>query len=218
MNKIKISIKKLGEISREIFVVVIGVGITLSASYWITNRKEKSDMTLYLHTIKLELAENKKTLDEIEQHVQKSYNYTIYLLSSHNKKLLNADTIRFYSDVYYTLPTLTFKTNAFDMFKTSGNMRLVSDKELLLSIWDTYAVLVELQQQFTAVMAIKFEDMRKESQLVPLVEILLRSDEEILKNVPPMYNFHVNLLFYNMLSQASRKTSAMLNETLSRLE
>ena len=217
MNKIKISIKKLGEISREIFVVVIGVGITLSASYWITNRKEKSDMTLYLHTIKLELAENKKTLDEIEQHVQKSYNYTAYL-SLHNKKLLNADTIRFYSDVYYTMPTLTFKTNAFDMFKTSGNMRLVSDKELLLSIWDTYAVLVELQQQFTAVMAIKFEDMRKESQLVPLVEILLRSDEEILKNVPPMYNFHVNLLFYNALSQASRTTSAMLNETLSKLE
>jgi len=216
MNKTKTSIKKIKKILREIFVVVIGVGITLSASYWITNRKEKSDMALYLNTIKFELTENKKTLDGIEQHLQKSNNYTLYL-SSHNKKSLNADSIRFYSDTYYQILTLTLKTNAFDMFKTSGNMRLASNKELLLSIWDTYAKLVDLQQQFSAIMALKFEDMRKETQLVPMWEIMSWSDEEILKNVP-MYNFHVNLWFYNMLLYAYQNTSAMLNETLSKFE
>jgi len=217
MNKTKTSIKKISEISREIFVVVIGVGITLSASYWITNRKEKSDMTLYLNTIKLELTENKKALDEIEQHLQKSYNYTRYL-SSHNKKSLNADSIRFYSDTYFEVYPLTLKTNAFEMFKTSGNMRFVSDKELLLSIWDTYAILVEFQQQNTAVTGIKVEDMRKETQHVPILEILSRSDEEILKNVPPMYNFHVNVQFYSALLLTYRNTSAILNETLSKFE
>jgi len=100
MNKAKISFEKIGKYLREISVVVIGVAITLSVSYWITSKTEKRDMALYMNTIKLELTENKKTLDEIEQHLQKSLNYTVYLLSL-NQKLPHADTIRFYSDTYY---------------------------------------------------------------------------------------------------------------------
>ena len=217
MNKAKISFEKIGKYLREISVVVIGVAITLSVSYWITSKTEKRDMALYMNTIKLELTENKKTLDEIEQHLQKSLNYTVYLLSL-NQKLPHADTIRFYSDTYYIFPTFTLKTNAFDMFKTSGNMRLVRNKELLISIWDTYAVLVELQQAYNEIMAIKFEEMRKETQLVSLVKILMRSDEEILKNVPPMYDFHVNLQFYNVLFLSHQKTSTRLSETISKFK
>ena len=215
MNKTRTFFKKIGKISQEIFVVVIGVGITLSASYWITNKNEKRDMALYFNTIKLELEENKKILDEIEPHLQKSYNFTVYL-SLHDKKLLNADSIRFYSNIYYQIIQITVKTNAFDMFKTSGNMRLVSNKELLLSIWDTYAKLVEFQQQLTETMGLKFEDMRKEAKFVPLMEILSWSDEEILKNVP-MYEYHVNLQFYSVILKIHQKTMSMVNETLSKL-
>ena len=50
------TIKKIGKFVREISVIVIGVAITLSASYWLSDRNEKRDMALYLTAIKMELA------------------------------------------------------------------------------------------------------------------------------------------------------------------
>jgi hypothetical protein len=41
MSKFKTSTSKIGRYLREISVVVIGVAITLSASYWVTSRSEK---------------------------------------------------------------------------------------------------------------------------------------------------------------------------------
>ena len=128
MNKTKISFGKIGKYIREISVVVIGVAITLSASYWITNRKEKRDTTLYLNTIKLELKENLKILDEFHQKfILPSVNYSDYL-RSYDKKSLNVDSLKYYTyvrGIVFNVSPITIKTSAFEMFKTSGSMRLV---------------------------------------------------------------------------------------------
>ena len=50
-KSIKESIKKSGKYLREISVVVIGVAITLSVSYWIGVKNEKRDMALHLRAI-----------------------------------------------------------------------------------------------------------------------------------------------------------------------
>ena len=214
MNKLKNSTGKIGKYLREISVVVIGVAITLSASNWITNRNEKRDMSLYLNAIKLELEENKKELDEVEKNMQGSVRYADYL-NSHDKKLLNADTIRTYVNDYYGIYSITVKTNAFDMFKISGNMRFVDDKELLITIWDAYATLNKIEKLFDLYSQMKLEEIKK--AILPPKSLLLFSDEEILKNIP-MYNFYTQTRAPYMQPEECNIALIIVNETISKLE
>ena len=86
---------KIGKYLREISVVVIGVAITLSVSYWISNKSEKRDMALYLNAIKLELEENIKTLERAIENLEPSVRYSNYL-KSQDAKSLNSDSINSY--------------------------------------------------------------------------------------------------------------------------
>ena len=212
MKKLKIRIDKIRKFLREIAVVVIGVAITLSTSYWITNKNAKRDMTLSLSMIKLELEENIRIIEEAKNsHIQVAINYSDYL-NSHKNESLDLDTLLFYRDrTTFNSTIVLVKRNAFEMFKTSGNMSLVKDKKLLLSIWDVYTKLDELENISKAVIQLKMEEMRKYFYLNSL------PDEELLKN-PPMYDFYVNMYGPLVQVRAADYTLAILNETKSMLE
>ena len=172
---------------RETAVVVIGVAITLSASYFITKRSEKRDIHLYLNALRMELEENLKILDQSAVIYQRHVRYANYL-QSNDKEELTPDSISHYSNVYYGYTPYTFNNNAFEMFKISGNMRLLNDKELLLSIWDIYSDLSEIKKILDLYMDMRMEDMKKEKDW---------SVTEKLKNIP-MYNFYITEAPYNM--------------------
>lgn len=133
---------------RDLLVVVAGIAVTLYATNWITQRNEKRDMKLYLNAIKLELERNVQYIDYFTGLLQNSVKFSNYL-QNNDRKSLNKDSIDSYSNdgglVYYQLSNLLFKRNAFEMFKNSGLMRLMDDKELLQSIWDTYSPLDNLK-------------------------------------------------------------------------
>jgi len=124
------SISEIGKYLREISVVVIGVAITLSVSYWISQRGEKRDLKLYLNAIKLELEENIETLERAIEDLKPSVRYSNYLRSV-DAKSINSDSIDSYGDDITSNYMYSFQTNAFEMFKNSGHMRLIDDKELL---------------------------------------------------------------------------------------
>ena len=165
MNNSKTSTNKIGKYLREISVVVIGVAITLSLSYWITNRKEERDMELYLKAIKLELEENIELLDTEAAYLEDWKNYAIYL-ASHDKKSLHPDSIRRggYPGLG-TIKDIIFQTSAFEMFKVSGAMRLIADKELLQSLWKTYLNIERVKLEINTYYELKKEQLLKENQL-----------------------------------------------------
>ena len=196
----------------EVFIILVAVNITIWFHNWSDKRHEKKDMILYLNTIKLELEDNKKMLDETVIQLQPSVRYADYL-RTHDKKTLNADTIKSYAQYYLSANNIRIKTNAFDMFKTSGNMRLVDDKELLLSIWEIYAKLADIEQAFNTFMQLKVENMIKASQLYSLYDITSLSDEVILKNVP-LYNFYAHISAPYAQAQLCKNGSALINEML----
>ena len=101
------------------------------------------------------------------------------------------------------------------MFKTSGNMRLVNDKELLISIWDSYTALDDLKQVIDMFGQIKLEEIKKESQLFSLYDISSLSNEEIMKNIP-MYNFHVNISAPYEIPRLCENILRVLRETISK--
>ena len=201
-----LNIKDISNYLREVSVVVIGVAITLSASYLITKSSEKRDMHLYLNALRMELEENLKILDQSAVVYQRHVRYADYL-QSNNKEALIPDSISHYSNVYYGYTPYTFNNNAFEMFKTSGIMRLMNDKELLLSIWDIYSGLSEIKTILDLYMDMRLEDMKKEKDW---------SVTEKLKNIP-MYNFYMTEAPYNM-QYACDEGSRGVNEILLMLD
>ena len=192
---------------RDLSIVVAGIAVTLYVSEKVTNSGEKRDLNLYLNAIKMELEENIKIIDEAIEHLQPSLKYSEYLLAHHIDSL-NKDTVvnNFNVDLLLTAYTYSFKTNAFEMFKSSGIMRLIDDKDLLLSLWDLYNYFIETKEVIDWNFKTKWEDIKKE---LSIIEIGKNSDLE----KPPLYNYHVMGVPYSMLKtyeEASKKTKAIV--------
>ena len=193
MNKSKKSTNKIVKYLREVSVVVIGVAVTLSASYWITSRNEKKDMALYLNAIKLELEENIKILDDEAAYLEDWENYARYL-SSHDKNSLHPDSIRIFGyprlgSVHNTI----FQTSAFEMFKVSGAMRLINDKALLQSLWKAY-----LKMEIVKLALDTYYELKK--------EYLIKENQLMLEGKPspiPLYDFFITYINFGALEECN---------------
>jgi hypothetical protein len=185
---------------RDLSIVIAGIAVTLYFTGRITNQSEKRDIGLYLNAIKIEMEENIKIVNEAIEYIQPSVRYSAYLYS-HDKESLNKDTIKSYLTAFYTSQSFTFKTNAFEMFKSSGTMRLMNDKNLLLSIWDMYAKLTDLKELFDWCDQIKKEAMMKEASMAVVVKDgkpTLQLDDT------PMYSFYITGITLSMLSESEK--------------
>jgi hypothetical protein len=137
MKRIIKFLKESGKYLRELSVVVIGIAISFSINNWINERSEKKDMTLYLNAVKVELEENSIPLQSLKKHYERCQEYSNYLLT-HDRTLMDKDTLFSYTDIEYSTQPVLFTTSAFEMLKTSGYMRFIEDKDFLKSIWTIY--------------------------------------------------------------------------------
>ena len=211
--KQKFSINKIGKYLREISVVVIGVAITLSASYWLNVKSEKRDMALYLNTIKIELEENMTTIEKSIEYLRTNAEYEKYIRMN-DIDSLNDDTLAYYANscCYYILK-FDLKTNAFEMFKTSGVMRLISDKELLMSMWNVYAYIGSLNTTLKWHFDTKWEYMEKDFLFVENGMINFSK----LTHSAPMYNFY-NLGLSGATLKECKNVLKYIKETVTKLE
>ena len=213
MNKLKISMSKFGKFAREVSVVVIGVAITLTATLWIYKKNEKRDMALYLNAMKIELDENITTIEGSIEYLRPAVEYEKYL-QRHELKSLDEDTLLYYAtSCCYIINKYTFKTNAFEMFKNSGVMRLMDDKELLLSIWDVYSSIVALNETLKWYFDKKWSYMEKDF-LFMKGRIL---DFSKLTNEAPMYNFYNSALSSSILKNCENALMST-KEAIAKLE
>jgi hypothetical protein len=166
------SMKTIGKYLRELSVIVVGVTITVSIGLLVNKSNSRKELKQYLHAVKLELEENIKSLDKQIFFLERSWKYANYL-QSHDIKSLNPDSINSYSipdtiyffSIPYNLLFITYKTNAYEMFKASGMMRLLGDKELMLSIWNVYSNLEELKLIHDIYSQVKKDEGMKEIHL-----------------------------------------------------
>ena len=204
---------KIGKYFREISVVVMGVAITLSASYWIGVKKEKRDMALHLYAIKMELEENVKDVSFLINVLKPELRYTAYL-RSHDKKSLDKDTLKSYFYVCYTIsPTVTFKANAFEMFKNSGTMRLMNDRELLMAIWTAYDELTLLKQVLDEHNKLRWNFIEKEASFF---DVDVKGEIEL--NTIPMYDFYKKIGGYTTIMMISERFLRNIEKMILRLE
>jgi hypothetical protein len=135
-------------------------------------------------------------------------NYAIYL-RSHDKKSLHPDSIRMggAGTGLGTVKNIIFQTSAFEMFKISGAMRLIDDKELLQSLWEAYLYLEIIRGYVNEYYALKKAQGIKETQL-----------ELEGKVFPiPLYDFFISYTNFGAL-EGCKGLSKELKETVQKLE
>ena len=213
MKKSKISIKKIVRYVRDLSIVVAGIAVTMYVNDQITNKSEKRDLRLYLNAIVLELQENIKDIEEQIKMEQKSFGYAKYLNSVGVKsvtdvKPVSRDTVNSYIDSIYLVQSVTYKTNAFEMFKLSGTMRLMENKELILTIWKAYTNMDEVKNLVDMGYQFKLDEAKKEAEL---------SFAERQKRIP-MYTFYTQTGWTFEFQQHWKATIEMLKETIRQIE
>ena len=194
---------------RDFSIVVAGIAVTLYVNDMVTHKSEKRDLVLYLNSIKMELEENLKTLDSAVENFRPTVRYSEYV-RSFPKKSLNKDTLMAYAQICYPLYRYTFTANAFEMFKTSGTMRLVEDKDLLLSLWEVYDRLTILKELMDWNYQTKWEDMKKE-----LSQVDFGGSGQLAE--PPLYGYHA-LGLPDALLQSCEVTAQKAREVIQALE
>ena len=202
-----------GKYLRELSVIVVGIIITVGAGLWINNRNSEKDFQEYLTAVKLEMEDNANFFDWYAKFLQKSVGYAEYI-KTNDKKSLNKDSLWYYAVTdsigcgYMNIRSINnIKTNAFEMFKISGAMRQMKNKELLLSIWGAYTKMEDANIFLNTCFQMKREEAMKEMQL----------EVDGKPVAVPMQLFYSTDLPQAMVRQCE-DASMMLRESLSKLE
>ena len=208
-------LKSIVNYLRELSIVIVGITLTVGVGIWVNYNNQKKDLNQYLLAIKLELEENAKMLDLYAGWMQKSIRYAEYLKAS-DKKNLNKDTLSYYAYTsddgcgYMNFNSTTYilgMTSAFEMFRNSGAMRQMTDKELLMMIWRAYSGLEGTIRNIDDLFSIKRDEAMKE-------EALKAEGKSI---DVPMRIFYSTDIPYSIQSSC-KSTSFLINKTLSKLE
>ena len=202
-------INKIGKQLSQIFVIVAGVAITLFSGQWINNKSEKRDLKLYLNSIKMELEEIIPDIESQIIYFEEIKRYSIFLWSYDNKKSIPKDSILDWGggNIVSSIRYINFPTTAFEMFKISGSMRLMDDKELLRDIWKLYNE-IELLQRISD----SFNQLKKDYSLKE-IEVNLKEK----KNDIPLYDFFI---FHGNsgLLESNQKIFEKIKEIVSKLD
>ena len=208
--RIKFSLKSAGKYLRELSVVVIGIAITLGVSSRLTVRNETKDMTRYMEMVRMELEALMQNVNRWTNQAEEAVGYSGYLLRT-DRTALNPDTLQHYAAHCYNIVSFPSVTNAFDMFKASGSMRLVKDEDLLLRIWSAYSWLDNMKNQVDNF----YNNEKKEATKKEIAE------KKAGKNpVAPLYDFYTydeGGYTYSLL-HTCRQTKAVLEETIAKIE
>ncbi len=210
--KLKNTLKGFGKYFREVSVVIVGIAITFTLSDWIGSRNERKDLERYLDAVKMELEGNLKIVEKEIAYFHQGKELARYL-ASHKSGEVRLDSIEKYnrdsygSRIIQNTHIFPYKKTAFEMFKVSGDMRLLNDKALLTAIWDTYDQLEEMKNDHDGYMK------RKEDELFNL---LLTSDAgELTIGVPEAKRYRTFLMLNADLDESYRNCHSQILKTLS---
>ena len=221
MSETKFLIKTAGRYFRDFSIVVAGIAVTLCVNSWIVSQSDKKDLKQYLTAIKLELEENVQSLDYLTKRLHKSINYSQYLQQNY-KKALDVDSLIYYavsdkdgSGWAHILPRINIKTNSFEMFKASGAMRQISDKNLLSSIWNAYFQTEYVLYLLNEYYQIKKDELFQKEEFSNMWQLLY--ENKVAPSYIPMQKVYM-LDFTSSVEFDCVQTAETLRETIAMLD
>lgn len=162
------SIKRIRKLNilnyiRELSIVIVGVAVTLYTGNIVNNIKEKKDLNLQLNAIYLELEDNLQRVQELSEYYKTTEKFRHFLHEEFNdpeQKELN-DSIQKYTYIIGKINPFIYKKGAFEMFMSSGAMKSLSNKKLLLDITEVYAMLETIKEDYDRYSALKIQEIQK---------------------------------------------------------
>ena len=204
---------KIVKYLRELSIIITGIVITVGFGLWVNKNNIKKDQKQYFNAIILELKENAKSFDTYAKRLQKCVRYSNYI-NSHDEKSINQDSIQYYAysdqgSIGWgnTNPVTLYSEDAFEMFKSSGAMRQIDDKELLLSIWKVYHLMKSTQNEID-------DNLRYKRELGMSFIQRIDDGEQV---VVPMKWFYQNEV-PQMMVYYCEGAAEFIRETISKLE
>jgi hypothetical protein len=149
----------IGGYLRELSIVIIGIGATLSASNLITSCNGQRNLKAQLKAIYTELNENKVLLDNhiemLDRYGQFRNMITSYTASD---QPIPQDSVMQYAHLLdIGIGSTLYKRSAYDLLFYSGNMLLIKDKKRLAAISDCYANLELISKTWDVINSMKRE-------------------------------------------------------------
>ena len=145
---------------RELSVIVIGIAITLGANNLINLNKDKEDLQRYLDAVQIEMEMN----NELTKYLREKY----ILIEACSKYLnsveagkYNVDSLIKHKKAFQATLPIKYSTNAFEMLKISGLMRLIKDDSYFKSIILCYSTINEIEVFDNALISVQAEIHKK---------------------------------------------------------
>ena len=133
----------------EILLVVIGILLALQINNWNQYLQDRTKEKEYLNSIKQDLAIDTNNLDLVLMEVEKNLNAAVTLITFLDEpKTGTFDTTRIYESISHAGFLRNWETNAptFDDLRSTGNLQLISNRELKKSISSYYTFIEDSKE------------------------------------------------------------------------
>ncbi|MDR0989537.1 MAG: hypothetical protein LBM06_08820 [Prevotellaceae bacterium] len=152
MKKIPLPKLKPGNYLRELSIVIIGIGVTLSAGNFVTSCNDRRELAVQMQAVYTELGENKVKLEAYLDHLdhQATFTYFLWRYTQSGQPIpKDSLTAQGYDQLIGIYPMdLQFKHNAYDLLLGSGKVLLIEDKKLLSTLGNCYADLAIIKESW----------------------------------------------------------------------
>ena len=179
---------------KEISIVMLGLTISFSINTCINNRNDRRDISLYLQTIDRAMDDVIKMIENRLPISERALELRTYLLMT-ERDLWVQDKIFEFNEVIFSGTLTSFNLESFEMLLSSGMIRLISDIDLQMMIFNTKGIIEttnrSLEKSFDVKTPLLHEFIRTED-LTPLLEHYRNN----------ISNELINILLKDVLSQA----------------
>lgn len=162
MKMKKLKKMKLGSYFRELSIVIIGVAVTLYANNVISSMQEKKDLRLQLNAVYTELEDNQYRVEQLIDFYDRAGQLRDFLWNYHDHPEMNVseDTLRRYNTVINDGRGFVYRKGAYDLFMTSGALKLFDNKQLILDITECYELMEETKSEHDYFLQLRLEQFK----------------------------------------------------------
>lgn len=158
---------KLGDFFRNFIAVALGIIITFAGSGWIEERKTRKEINDALQLVKAEMQTNQETLQDLIARVTLEQEGAIYLLKHKGRmEEIPQDSLNKYANLPFQWANFIFSNDAMEMFKTSGLIQKIENKELSLQILTVYTEIKQVEYSYSTFTEIK-KDLQSNLDNIP---------------------------------------------------
>lgn len=185
-------IKKVKEILVEILIIIFAVSASIWLHNWSEERHDHKEEREFLLGLQKDLQFDIDNMGRSKEYYMRSLNGISYFLQVGNQRQINADSIKYYSGIFFGSTDLDPHKARYEGLKSSGKFKIIENRNLLNSIIDFHETYVQriqvLNEKYQAhnekveTLIVQIAKMDAAGNVTNAAEVLPRTDLRIMLN------------------------------------